>query len=174
MQSSEAVHYYLTNGTTAPGLSTHCTVELTDLDLNTIKRAPLCAAKQNGTDCFLAFGEGSVADVLGLEVDATTNNSSIPIETYSSDVVNPNMVSQRDTNHPGLNLSTGRLTLAFSEYMDDLFVNSTQLELTSDEDDFSNFGLPFESHVMENLTIHSVSGKVIVFQISELDLTEVK
>jgi hypothetical protein len=121
----------LTGGQLSSTVATSAVIGLTTDDLNEIKRQPLCANVDHPEDvCFLSFGSTSVVDATGLAVPAVSKQSAIRIidSDYTADTVAPELITR---GFDSIDLNTGEITLIFTETVDRLSVDGTQITLQS-------------------------------------------
>ena len=114
--ASNGVAVALPASTASTALSLKVTVTFDATELNNIKRAALCTKTGGTSSCFLSFSDTFVKDATGLAVKAVAANSGLASTKYDADATDPVITAKVGFEKFDLNL--GRITLAFSEVID--------------------------------------------------------
>jgi len=107
--AAASVNYVLTGGSSSATDSTQIDINISETDLNEIKRLALATAKAT---TFLRLGSAAVNDTTGNAVVSIGDGAAVEATTYTPDTTAPFLVSY------DLNMRDGQVVLRFSETVD--------------------------------------------------------
>ena len=103
------------------GLLTFAQVQLSNSDLNELKRLQICTTN---VSCYLSVTSSLIEDVASNQNAEITGASPLTIANYIQDTTNPRVVRYRE-----FDLNLGRFSLEFSETVNVSSLNRSQIEL---------------------------------------------
>jgi len=161
--SAPSVSYNLTGGNTSSSDGLEIVISLSLSDANAIK-AELGLLVTEGSS-FVSMLAGTVADMAGNEIAVININSGVEATSFVGDAGNPTL------NRFDLNMTSGRLSLYFSETMDTSSLNLTMVTLQSAE-----WSSESQQHnLLSNGTVvTAIDTTTIDVDLSDGDLDEIK
>ena len=142
------------------GLLTVARVQLSNSDLNELKRLQICSTP---TSCYISVTRTLVEDVASNQNIEITGASPRPVSNHIQDTTNPRVLQYHE-----FDLNSGIFTFAFSETVDVSTLNQSQIELHSD---YIN-----SSHIFtfEGLSPIGSDSHIVTFQLGSEDLNRLK
>ena len=153
--------YILTGGVVNGDPSPWIAVNLTDADLNEIKRATELATSEENT--FLRMAAAGIQDMNGNYIVPVPDFMALPVTRFTPDETRPE-VTRFD-----LNLSTERLILTFSET-----INATSVEVTGIFVQFAAYSDPPGLRQLVGGTVLTPDDTIVEIQLSSSDLNYIK
>ena len=155
--------YQLTMGTTDSSNGDLITLYISVFDLNEIKK--LESLYVTRFTSYLIFAQDAMRDVSGNQIEATPVTSAIQAAEFISDQKRPRLISF------DLDMDSGEMNLTFYETVDHTSLDTTALTLQSH---FSSSSAGNSFTLLGSVSVPSEDSTVIVFQIDESDLNELK
>ena len=155
--------FTLTGGSYSAFEDTIITYDLTDADLNELKRRTLCANENDGADCCISLTGEALRDIAGNPIEPIFQGCGFSPTTYTPDTNRPSLVE-----FTLFDLDEGQITLIFNETINASTVDPRAITLQS----FSY--QPAASHQLTGGTVVSMDSTVLVLNLTKNDLDEVK
>ena len=136
LQSSEgsnSVMYSLTDSAVLTPPDSYVIISISNDDLNEIKR--LTDLGTNGNNSFLSITDSAFVDINGNNVIPISSGNALQVTIFIPDYTNPQLISF------SIDISSGVLTLTFSETVNTSSFDATGLTLVSGQSSTSNYTL---------------------------------
>ena len=159
--NGDSISYTLRDSTVLDtGLQVLSRVQLSDGDLNELKRLRICSTFDS---CFVALTDALVEDVSGNQNVIIDASFPLSLSNYFPDLTRPQLVS-----FPEFDLNAGTFTLEFTETVDVSVLDISELQL---HDSYANATYTFE---FEELNPISGDNTIITLQLGLNDLNRLK
>ncbi|XP_065886866.1 uncharacterized protein [Dysidea avara] len=151
-------NYTLTGGECVGDEQTRFTCSLTDVDLNEIKRLPICMATNDGQDCCLSLSGDAIKDLSGNSIEPVFEGCGFEPTMYTSDTNPPYLVEFSE-----FNLDSRTVQLLFNET-----INASSIDLSKVT--FQSFYRNAQmSYTLTGGSVTTMDSTIVIFNLTMND-----